>query len=271
MSTAPITTPAVSKGYARCRDGQVHYREAGSRGRPVICFFHQTASSSAMFEGVMTRLAADYHCLAFDSPGFGGSYQPTSIPAISYLSERLLEVISDLGIDRFHACGHHTGGCVAMEMPTLAPARVLSLTVIGPVLVNEDEKREYMKTFVRPFAIEPSGAFLTTAWEYLRMIGAAANVDLHNRELVDHLIAHRTMPMAFSAVWNQDVEGAYRRVRCPLLIMCSRDDVLWPLFERAAKVRPDAKQCIVGGADYQPDNDPDGVVAGLREFLQAVA
>ncbi len=261
---------AITRGYARCRDGQVHYREAGTRGRPVVCFFHQTASSGAMFEQVLARLAGDYHCFAFDSPGFGGSYQPDNIPDIPYLSARLLEAIADLGIDRFHACGHHTGGCVAAEMPRLAPARVLSLAVIGPVLVNEAEKQEYMKTFVRPFAIEPTGEFLATAWAYLRMIGAGTSVELQTRELVDHLIAHRTMPMAFSAVWAHDVEGSFRRVTCPLLLMCSRDDVLWPLFERATQLRPDAQQCIVGGADFQPDNDPDGVVAGLVEFLRAV-
>lgn len=256
----------ITKGYANCSEGQVHYRESGSADKPVICFFHQTASSSAMYEKVMTSLANDYHCYAFDSPGFGGSYHPKAIPDIGFLSDRLLEAIDDLGITSFHACGHHTGGCIAMEMPGKAPEKVASLSVIGPVLVNEEEKREYMKTFVQPFKIEPTGEFLSTAWGYLKMIGASTTLDLHNRELVDHLIAHETMPMAFTAVWNQDVEGLFKSISCPLMIMCSKDDVLWPLFERAGEMRPDAKQCIVGGADYQPDNDPESVVKGLREF-----
>lgn len=256
----------ITKGYANCSEGQVHYREAGTKGKPVICFFHQTASSGAMYEKVMGLLAEDYHCYSFDSPGFGGSYHPSSIPEIGFLSDRLLEAIDDLGVTSFHACGHHTGGCIAMEMPAKAADKVASLTVIGPVLVNDEEKKEYMKTFVQPFKVEPTGEFLTTAWKYLEMIGAAANVELHTREMIDHLIAHETMPMAFTAVWNQDVESLYKAVACPLMIMCSKDDVLWPLFERACEMRPDAKQKIVGGADYQPDNDPDSVANGLREF-----
>jgi pimeloyl-ACP methyl ester carboxylesterase len=260
----------ITKGYANSRDGQIHYRTAGRRGAPVVCFFHQTASSGAMFEKVMTRLEGEFQCFAFDSPGFGGSYQPAAIPEIAYLSERLIEAMDDLGIEAFHTCGHHTGGCIAMEMPIRYPKKIKSLTVIGPVLVNDAEKREYMKTFVRPFAIEPTGGYLKTAWDYLRMIGAGKSVELHNRELIDHLIAHNTMPMAFTAVWNQDVEGLYKRVACPLMIMCSKDDVLWPLFERACQMRPDAKQCIVGGSDYQPDNDPDGVAAALRDFIKAI-
>lgn len=258
----------ITKGYANCSEGQVHYREAGEKGKPVICFFHQTASSGAMYEKVMSLLASDYHLFSFDSPGFGGSYHPEAIPNIGFLSDRLLEAIDDLGISKFHACGHHTGGCIAMEMPAKAPEKISSLTVIAPVLVNEEEKKEYMKTFVQPFKVEPTGEFLTTAWKYLEMIGASATLELHNREMADHLIAHATMPMAFTAVWNQDVEGLYKALTCPLMIMCSKDDVLWPLFERAGEMRPDARQRIVGGGDYQPDNDPESVAEGLKEFYQ---
>lgn len=256
----------ITRGYADCRDGQIHYRMAGAEDRPVICFFHQTASSGAMFEKVMARLANDFRCYAFDTPGFGGSYQPDEIPSIGFLAERLLEATDALGLERFHACGHHTGGCIALEMPFKAPQKVTSLTIIGPVLVNDEEKREYMKTFVEPFKIEPTGEYLATAWEYLRMIGAAGSVELHNREMIDHLIAHQSMPMAFRAVWSQDVESLYKKVACPLMIMCSEDDVLWPLFERAGEMRPDAERRVVGGADFQPDNDPEGVAQALREF-----
>jgi pimeloyl-ACP methyl ester carboxylesterase len=257
----------ITRRYANCRDGQIHLREAGPVDAPVICFFHQTASSGVMFEAVMGRMANRFRCLSFDSPGFGQSYQPDAIPNMSYVADRLMEAITDLGVQQFHACGHHTGGCAALEMPSRYPGRLLSLSLIGPVLVNDAEKTEYKKIFVKPFEVEATGAFLQTAWDYLKLIGAAANVELHRREMVDHLIAHKSMPMAFTAVWNQDVESLYRAVDVPLHIMCSKDDVLWPLFERAGKMRPDATQTIVGGADFQPDLDPEGVAADLADFI----
>lgn len=257
----------IKKGYANSREGQIHFRESGQPGKPVICFFHQTASSGVMFEKVMAALGDDFHCYSFDSPGFGQSFKPYAIPSVAYMTDRLMEAIDDLGISRFHVCGHHTGGCAALEIPSRYQGRLQSLTIIAPVLVNEAEKQEYKKTFVQPFVVEPTGAFLKTAWDYLAAIGAATTVDLHVRELADHLIAHRTMPMAFSAVWEQDVETFYRAVDCPMMIMCSKRDVLWPLFERAAKIRPDAEQWIVGGGDFQPDDDPAGVADGLRQFV----
>jgi pimeloyl-ACP methyl ester carboxylesterase len=260
----------IRRRYADCSEGQIHLREAGPDGAPIICMFHQTASSGVMWEKVMALLAGKYRCLSFDSPGFGQSYQPENIPDMSYMADRMMEAITDLGVSQFHACGHHTGGCAALEMPSRHPGRVLSLTLVGPVLVNEAEKAEYRKVFVKPFEVEETGAFLQTAWDYLRMIGAAKTLDLHRREMADHLIAHRTMPMAFSSVWNQDVEGFFRAIDIPLHIMCSKDDVLWPLFERACQMRPDAKQSIVGGSDFQPDLDPESVAKALDAFYSAL-
>lgn len=261
----------IMKRYANSSGGQIHLRETGDPSLPTICFFHQTASSGVMFEKVMTRLADRYHCLAFDSPGFGQSFQPEDIPDLRYQADLLLEAITDLAVESFHICGHHTGGCAALEMTVANPERVNSLTLIGPVLANEEERAEYRKIFVKPFEVEKSGDFLKVAWDYLAMIGASASVELHRREMVDHLIAHRAMPMAFEGVWKQDVEALYRAVSVPLHISCSKDDVLWPLFERAGQVRPDAVQSIVGGADFQPDRDPDGVAKALDDFILSLS
>lgn len=224
-----------------------------------------------MWEAVIERLSSTVECIALDTPGFGGSYQPGAIPDLLYCAERMVEALDDMGVTDFNACGHHTGGCIALEMPSLVGPRLRSLALIGPVLVNDAERTEYRKIFVRPFAAESSGAFLQTAWDYLRMIGASTNVELHLREMVDHLIAHRTMPMAFSAVWDQDVAALLQMVEVPLLLMCATDDVLWPLFERACALRPDAARAVVGGADYEPDRDPAGVAAALHAFLAADA
>ena len=257
----------IRYGYADSRDGQIHYRTAGPAEAPVIAFFHQTASSGAMWEKVISLLADRYRCFAFDTPGFGRSYQPDDIPDLATPAARIREALDDLGVERLHLCGHHTGGCIALELAPMLGDRARTLTLIGPVLANEAEREEYKKTFVRPFAIEPTGAFLPGTWEYLRMVGAGSDVELHTRELADHLVAHRTMPMAFSAVWNQDVAALLRAVEPPLLLMCSKEDVLWPLFERAQALRPDAESAIVGGADFQPDRDPEGVASALAAFL----
>ena len=52
--------------------------------------------------------------------------------------------------------------------------------------------------------------------------------------------------------------------------MCSEDDVLWPLFERALEVRPDAESAVVKGGDFQPDNDPQSVAEALGRFISKI-
>lgn len=261
----------MKKGYVDTAHGQIHYREAGQAGAPTLLFFHQTASSSRMFEGVIARLADRFRCIAFDTPGFGQSFQPESIPSVGWLGLRLVDAIDALRLDRFVLCGHHTGGCVALEIAHAIPQRVRGLSIIGPVTPTAAEREEFSKVFTEPFRPDASGEFLPVAWKYLAMIGAGSSVQLHTVELVDHLIAWRTMPMAFSAVWRQDASALLQQTKVPLQLVCSKDDVLWPMFARACELRPDAKTAIVEGGDYQPDRDPDGVARAVREFATGLA
>ncbi len=220
-----------------------------------------------MFEKVMARLADDYDCIAFDTPGFGYSYMPETVDRIGYYTDRLMEALDDLGVQHFHACGHHTGACIAVEMPVRYPDRVLSLAMIGPVEATADQRAAFRKQFSAPFKPEPSGAYLGKAWHYLAGIGADQTRDLHHRELVDHLRSWEALSVAFDCVWDQDFATLHQQVHCPMLHMCSPDDVIWPFYKQARAARPDAQGAIVAGADFQCDVDADGVADGLRGFL----
>ena len=254
-------------GYADSRDGQVHYRTAGNAESLPVVFLHQTASSGAMFEKIMTRLGDRFRMIAFDTPGFGMSFKPETIPGLGWLADRLVEAIDDLGVGRFHLMGHHTGGCIALEIADRHPGRIATLGIMGPVVATDDERAEYRKTFVAPFRPADDGSHLMIAWAYLSRIGADRAPGVHHREMIDHLLGARAMPMAFDAVWNQDAEALYRKITAPLLLHCSKDDVLWPLFERTCALCPEAEVLLTEGMDFQPDNDPDAMAAGIGAFL----
>lgn len=266
-----MTRSPIIKGYADSRDGQIHYRmlAGADHARPLL-FLHQTASSGAMFERVMRRLQGERTTIAFDTPGFGGSFVPDGTPDLVYYAERLLEAIDGLGIGDFDLCGHHTGGCIALEIAALAPERLKSLCLIGPVIASPEERDRYRQTFLAPFSVKADGSHLKTAWDYLASIGANGTLDLHHREMIDHLIGAHAMPKAFGAVWEQDSEARLRAISAPLLLMISRDDVLWSIFANATCLRPDAAIAIVAGMDFQPDRDPDGVAEGLSHWLASL-
>ena len=60
---------AVRKGYVDVKDGQLHYREAGPESGVPIVFLHQTASSGAMWEQVISAFGERLQDIR---PGYAG-------------------------------------------------------------------------------------------------------------------------------------------------------------------------------------------------------
>ena len=70
-----IDRPKISRGYAPCRFGQIHFRESSAteqRGPPLICL-HHIPNSGQIFEPVLPSLASGRRVYALDLPGFGMS------------------------------------------------------------------------------------------------------------------------------------------------------------------------------------------------------
>lgn len=257
---------AIRKGYVDCSAGQIHYRRVEGKGTPIV-FFQQTASSSKMYVKVMSALAGEYPMVAFDTPGFGESFDPETPPTMAQYADWLLEAIDGLGLARFHVFGHHTGACLAVELGARHPARTASLMMVGPVPLTAEERAEFGRHFGDPIAPNADGSYLKSTWDYLASLGAGADLALHHRELVDTTRAYLGRSMAYRAVWAQDWTALYRQVRCPLLLLCAEDDVLHPYFGRAQEIRPDARAVTLRGANFEPDLDTAGTVSAIRDFL----
>jgi pimeloyl-ACP methyl ester carboxylesterase len=258
----------ILKGYANIAAGQVHYRRQHGPGIPVVCL-HQTASSSAMWLKVIERMRGERAFLALDTPGFGGSFDPVAVPeSMAVYANWILEALDALEIPQFHVLSHHTGACIGMELASRHPERVASLAMIGPVPLSPEERNEFKKHYSAPFLPTADGSYLQTTWDYLRGLGADADLSLHHRELVDTARAYMGRFMAYTNVWRQDFTTPFRAARMPMLLMCARDDVLHPFFERARELRPDADWALLQGANFEPDLDPDGVVSAYRAFLR---
>lgn len=255
----------IRKGYVDTAEGQVHFRSTQGSGPPVV-FLHQTASSSAMWAGMMEILEGR-RCIALDTPGFGASYDPEEVPDISYYAQVMAEALDAIGVRQFHLCGHHTGACIAVEMAAELPARVLSLAMFGPVQLTQEERDQFRPHFSTPFAPDAEGSYLKATWDYLAGLGADKALDLHHREMIDTLRAWHGRVQAYGAVWEQDFPAFLERASCATLFLCARDDVLWPYFERAAEARLDALLAVVQGANFEPDLDAASCARAYEAFL----
>src|SRR5687768_18354172 len=69
----------------------IFYREAGPADAPTVLLLHGFPSSSHMFRDLIPDLAAQYHVIAPDYPGFGYSRAP-SVDQFEYSFARLADV-----------------------------------------------------------------------------------------------------------------------------------------------------------------------------------
>ena len=261
----------ITKGYANTPLGQIHFRTTGklTGDQTPIVMLHQTASSSAMWEKVITHIDGALPTIAFDTPGFGNSFDPEGYLSIGELSEVIVHACDDLGIDAFHLLGHHTGVCLAAEIAVAHPSRTQSVMMIGPVPLTAEEREEFRTHFSTPFSPDELGGYLTNTWNYLQDLGGteAMPLDLMHREVLDTVRAHQGRFLTYSAVWDQDFTALFEQIDAPLLLMCAEKDVLWPFFERACDMRTDAQSATVGGSNFEPDQDPAGVTKAVLTFL----
>lgn len=252
----------VDKAYVRIPEGQIHYARVAGEGAPVI-FIHKTVSTYRMWLPVMERLGGRHEMIAFDTPGFGESFDPAEEVPMAQYAAWLMAAIRALGIERFHIVGHHTGACIALDLAAQNPEAILSLGMIGPAPLSDETRAYNAGKYGPPFAPTDSGGYLLDNWAYIRWAGADDKA-LANREMSAMLRSWQTRSWAYAAVWKQDFADIYKAIDVPLAIQCAPDDVLWDAFQTARELRPDALVTVLsGGKNYETDLVPDEVAAGI--------
>lgn len=261
----------VRSGYVDTHVGQLHFRAAGASG-PVVVMLHQTASSSKMFEGLMVRLEASFRLVAFDTPGFGNSVSLPGSPSIDDFSAVLSEAAANLGLERFHLVGHHTGAAIATQLAADQPESVRSLTMIGALGMGTAERTRWLSLISRA-PIDANGSHFTAAWGRVANIDSAPiafpiSPELQHREAVDLLLATPRWPEAYLAVFTHNYEAALERVECPVLMICGDEDILWPYFAKTVALKPHATTFTTHAGAYILDQQPEEVTPVIENFLE---
>jgi len=239
---------AVRRRYVDVAYGQIHVAEAG-HGPALLCL-HQTPRSWDEFREIIALLAGELHVIAIDLPGMGASDPLPGDASIEGYAAAVLAVADALGLDRFHVCGHHTGGVVAVELAAGTPERVLSLVLSSTPWVDDAARRARRATPppVDVATHDAGGGHLTALWEQ-RSRHYPPGYALLDRYLIDALRA-RDSAEGHIAVGNYEMERRSPLVRCPVLVIEHAAD---PFATRhtaalAERFRPAAVVSIEGGA-----------------------
>lgn len=142
LSLSPASgVEPVSYHTARIGDLDIFYREAGPKDAPVVLLLHGLPSSSRMYQPLFESvLAAKYHLIAPDYPGFGHSSWPdpkSFAYTFDHLAQIMQEFTSVLHLDRYTLFVQDYGGPVGMRMAVAHPEKIAAIIVQNAVSHEE--------------------------------------------------------------------------------------------------------------------------------------
>lgn len=125
------------------------YREV-KNNQPMLLLIHGNMTSSQHYDVLIEALKDDFHIIAPDLRGFGGSTYYNEISTLKDFSEDIYHFMNALDIPKATIAGWSTGGGVAMQLAIDHPSSVEKLILIESVgikgypIYEKDDKGQPM-------------------------------------------------------------------------------------------------------------------------------
>jgi haloacetate dehalogenase len=277
----------VNTGWATIR-----VRHGGSG--PPLLLLHGNPQTHVMWHRVASRLAEEFSVVATDLRGYGDSAKPHSAPDHLPYSKRVMardqiDVMRQLGHERFYVAGHDRGGRVAYRMALDHPERVLKLAVLDIIPTWEAYQRADMAFGLGYW----HWFFLAQPYDFPeRLIGADPDYYFLQRgereqvfapeALAEYLRCFRN-PETIHAICEDYRAGAtldyrfdeidhaqQRRINCPTLALWGRRGALEQWYDTLAIWRDWADNVrgrALDSGHYLPEEAPDETYTELRAFF----
>jgi haloacetate dehalogenase len=231
-------------------EAEIRLRHGGS-GPPVL-LLHGHPQTHAMWHLVAPKLAEEFTVVAADLRGYGESSKPATTEDHEPYSKRamardMVEVMRQLGFDRFAVAGHDRGGRCAYRLALDHPERVEKLAVLDIVPTAEMWRRADKEFGL----VDWHWFFLAQPYDFPeRVIGADPGAYYFRRSrdrfdpaaLVDYELAVRN-PETIHAMCEDYRAGATydhdadeedrgrRRIQCPVHVLWAGQDELGDWFD----------------------------------------
>ena len=218
----------IERKFVRGPFGQVHVSVASPdmiKARPPLVLFHPTPYSSNYFNTFMEDMAKDRMVIAIDTPGYGDSDSPESLPTIRDYAESAASALASLGFgDRrelvVDVLGYHTGGLIAAELALIRPHLVRRIVLPGlPFYTGEARKTAYDKN-AKPDPIVRDGSHLLPKWEFATgAVDAGLSLERAQEHFNDAMQCYPDCWKAYHAVFTYESEKQLVKITQPALLI----------------------------------------------------
>ena len=146
----------IERRYVACRYGQLHVHiarpldPAKQTQNPILCF-HPSPASGWYYRDLIADLGKDRIAIAADTPGYGESDRPPSVPEMSGYSGAMADALDamDFGSGKNYAkidlLGYHTGCLIAVDLAIARPDLIRRLCLVAvPYYDSEDQQKDML-------------------------------------------------------------------------------------------------------------------------------
>lgn len=227
---------------------KIAYREAGDPSKPTILLLHGFPTSSHMFRNLIPQLAAKYHVIAPDYPGFGASDMPKAEDfeySFSNIADMMTTLIDRKKVDRYSVYLMDYGAPVGFRMFAKHPERVS-----GFVIQNGNAYEEGLLEFwdpIKAYWAEPTAengdklrGFLTldaTKWQFTHGTQNPEKISPDNYWHVQYLLdraGNQEVQLELFLDYGTNVaeyskwQALFRKHQTPALLMWGKNDPIFP-------------------------------------------
>lgn len=246
--------------------GRAYLLEAG-RGKPAtVLLVHGLGDlASDTWKGVIPELAADYHVLAVDLPGFGRSEKRNALYTPQRYAAFLRWIVDRHGSGPLTVVGHSLGGAVALRYAADYPNSLqrLVLVDVAGILHRTVFTRELLQPNLRDLFQLPEGAFdRIDDWiggVLVRLPQPLLDIDqiLSNEALRERILAGDPARIAALALVQEDFSRLLGEVRTPAFILWGAEDRVTSLRTGILlrSVLPAARLQVIPAAGHMPMTD----------------
>jgi haloacetate dehalogenase len=266
----------------------------GGNGEPLL-LLHGYPQNHVMWHSVAPALAQRFHVVCADLRGYGDSVAKHALDLSAYskraMAQDMIEVMSELGHNRFNIAGHDRGARVAHRLALDHPQCVYKICVmdIAPThyMFAHTDKNFATGYYHWFFLIQPDGLpermigadphyYLhekLRRWSAPGMIFNTVALDAYLRSFSRAEVIHASCEdyrAAASIDLQHDEADLDRKIHAPLLVLWGRQGFIHRCYdvrnvwrERAEDVQGQALDC----GHFLPEERPTEVIEQLLGFL----
>jgi len=259
----------------------------GGEGPPIL-LLHGAPQSHFAWAEVANNLARDYTVVLTDLRGYGYSSKPEGGENHINYSKRTMaqdqvNVMAELGFDRFVLFGHDRGGRVARRLTLDHPERIEKLAVLDIVPAHylyTNTTREFAEAYIHWFMFIRPAPFAENIIAATGMFagGGRGEVGAEYRRIYEDPAAIHAMCEDYRASANMDMDldkadiAVGKTIDCPLDVLWGDSAAMGRLYDVLGIWQGEATRAegrtMPGGHSFQTEN-PGPTYTELKRFLDA--